>query len=378
MRVLEINHQLTADIAVMIFYDIFEVVFMSKGQKTNDGLSEKAIVRKGNILNEVRMNTMSLQELRLFSIYLSKINPRDVSTRVVRFPLAEFKRLIDFQMLNLTHLRETFARFLNRVVSVPNEDSSECSSVPLFKKCRLFHDELEQWYVEMEAHDEALPLMFGSKGQYFSYELRNILHLSSANQVRLYEILKQYEKIGTKEIPVTVLKEMLGLDPDEYYHWSNFKIRVLDSCQQALAESTDITFTYEKGKSGRGGKWMTIIFHIQKNEKYAAAEPDMITRLCETCDNAFSYEDMQAACRFAKTFVSDKFIEVYLYQSYLKILVLEDYKKIRNRFQYYCILICKDADRQRKEDERREKNPDYVPSYDIDEYESIFDWDDDE
>lgn len=38
-------------------------------------LFEKAIVQKQNILNEIRSNNLTLQELRFFSIYLSKINP---------------------------------------------------------------------------------------------------------------------------------------------------------------------------------------------------------------------------------------------------------------------------------------------------------------
>jgi len=41
--------------------------------------------------------------MRFFSIYLSKINARDKSTRLVRFPLEDFKRIMDFT-LSLTAL----------------------------------------------------------------------------------------------------------------------------------------------------------------------------------------------------------------------------------------------------------------------------------
>ena len=50
------------------------------------------IVEKRNILNEVRRTSMSLQELRLFSIYLTKINARDIKTRLVRFKLSDFQK----------------------------------------------------------------------------------------------------------------------------------------------------------------------------------------------------------------------------------------------------------------------------------------------
>ena len=101
---------------------------MSNSKKKKESLFNTAIVQKRNVLNELRRNSMSLQELRFFSIYLSKINSRDISTRVVRFPLEDFKRIMEFQTLNLTQLRESFTRLLQQVVSVPNENGRGFSS----------------------------------------------------------------------------------------------------------------------------------------------------------------------------------------------------------------------------------------------------------
>ena len=363
---------------------------MSKNQKRNDGLFDTAIVQKRNVLNELRKNSMSLQELRFFSIYLSKINSRDISTRIVRFPLKDFKRIMDFQTLNLTQLRESFVRLLQQVVSVPNENGRGFSSFQLFKRCKLLQDEFDQWYVEIDAHDDALPLMFDFKNKYFAYQLWNALRLRSSNQIRLYEILKQYETIGNREIAVTELREMLGIAPNEYPRWDRFRDRVLDSCQQALAENTDITFTYEKGKSGKGGKWLTIIFHIQKNKKHVEplgledfidqipnietevmeGKDDIISQLCQVCNYDFTREDIQSAYIFAKTFVHAKTIKPYFEQTYLKLLEIEKKKKISSRFRYFYQIICNDADKQRKEQQDREKNTGYQASYDIAEYES--------
>lgn len=48
------------------------------------------IVEKSNSLNELRLNGMTLQQLRFFSIYLAKINARNIDTRKVIFKLEEF------------------------------------------------------------------------------------------------------------------------------------------------------------------------------------------------------------------------------------------------------------------------------------------------
>ena len=231
-------------------------------------LSENFIVQKRNVLNELRNNNMTLQELRFFSIYLSKINPRDISTRKVRFPLSDFQKIMDFGRLNIGQLRASTDSLLTQLVHLPNENGKGYTSFQLFKECTVSQDELDEWYVEIDAHDKALPLMFDFKNRYFKYELWNALRLKSSNQLRMYEILKQYEKIGKREINVSELRELLGISSNEYPRWNNFKVRILDSCQQALKETTDICYTYERGKVGRGGKWISIIFYITKNTKY--------------------------------------------------------------------------------------------------------------
>ena len=230
---------------------------------------ETAIVAKRNVLNELRSNNMTLQELRFFSIYLSKINPWDLSTRVVRFPLDDFRRIMGLGSdMNITHFKYTVRHILQQILEVPNEKGVGYTAFQLFKRAKLEKNERNEWYVEFDAHDEALPLMFDFKSQYFKYELWNALRLKSPNQVRMYEILKQYEKIGKRELSVQKLRELLGIDKNEYSRFERFRVRVLDSCQQALKETTDICYTYERGKTGQGGKWLSIVFYITKNTDY--------------------------------------------------------------------------------------------------------------
>jgi len=228
---------------------------------------ETAIVEKRNVLNELRANNLTLQELRFFSIYLSKINPYTTDTRKVKFKLSDFQKIMDFKTLNIVQLKAATDSLLTKIVHIPKE-SGGYTAFQLFKECEIDKDSGGEWYVSIDAHDKALPLMFDFKDRYFKYELWNALRLRSANQIRMYEILKQYENIGKRELSVSDLRELLGIAPNEYPRWNNFKTRVLDSCQQALKETTDICYTYERGKTGTGGKWLTIVFHISKNEDY--------------------------------------------------------------------------------------------------------------
>ena len=226
------------------------------------------LVEKRNILNEVRSNSMSLPELRFFSIYLAKINARDVSTRAVRFSLEEFQKIMELCKLNLAYLQEAADNLLGKVVGVPLENGG-FERFQLFKKAEFSKDEDDEWYIEIDAHDQSLPLMFEFKERYFTYELWNALKLKSSNQLRMYEILKQYEKVGERIFSLVELKELLGLKATDYPRYDNFRVRVLNSCQEALATYTDIKFIYAPfGKLGKGGKVNKIKFTISHNEDY--------------------------------------------------------------------------------------------------------------
>lgn len=340
-------------------------------KKKKDNIFNTAIVEKRNVLNEIHKNNMSLQELRFFSIYLSKINARDINTRVVKFSLDDFKKIMDFRSLNFTQLRQSFIRLLQQCVSVPNENRRGFSTFQLFKRCKLLQNEYNEWYVEIDAHDDALPLMFDFKNRYFTYELWNALKLKSTNQIRMYEILKQYETVGKREISVVELRELLGIAPDEYPRWNNFKIRVLDSCQQAIAENTDITFTYEKGKLGQGGKWLTIVFYIKKNDNHTDQmslsefidKKDIIEidekkeieyggELADllgsgACQDEFSVEEIRVIQDLVlKAVNSSNYMELcdYLIEKIHKMNLYSSRTLINNRFGYLCKMIRYDIE----------------------------------
>lgn len=225
-------------------------------------LRNNALIIKRNDLNELRANNFTLQELRFFSIYLSQIDHRDISTKTVRFSLEDFKDIMEYQEMNIPRLKATAKSITKKSVNIPLE-SGGFREIVLFDEFIVDKDNNGDWFVQISASDKALPFMFDFKNRYFKYELWNALRLGAPSHVRMYELLKQYENIGKREIRVDDLQEMLGTS---YNRWERFKKSVLDSSQQALKEITDISFTYERGKTGTGGKWISIIFHIFPNE----------------------------------------------------------------------------------------------------------------
>ena len=244
-------------------------------------LFNEAVVQKKNSLNEMHNFDMNFQELRLFLIYLSKINPQDISTRTVRFTLEEYVDLLGIKKINVQTIRTSLDSFLHKIIEIPTE-SGGFRRFCAFQECALDKDSNGDWFIELNAHEKALPIFFNYKNKFVTYKLKNILNLKTTIHIRMYELLKQYESLGKRTMEIEELRSFLGIKESEYARFQNFKEKVLDSCQKALSEHTDICFTYERGKSGRGGKWLSIQFNIFKNPKFS--KPDIIE--CECADNA--------------------------------------------------------------------------------------------
>jgi len=229
-------------------------------------LKKDYLVVKQNALNEMRSKEMTVQELRLFSVYLSKINPKDPKTKVVRFPLNDFLAIMELKEPNILYFKGVAEKLLRKPIFVPTERGG-FDAFNLFSRFRLDADEDGEWYVDINATDEALPLLFGFQGRFFKYKLWNTLRLKGKNQYRMYEVLKQNERIGNKIISVPDLKSMLGIDENEYPEFKHFKQSVLEPCRKALSELTDISYTYEI-HSKKGRKIYELKFTIIKNMDY--------------------------------------------------------------------------------------------------------------
>ena len=348
-------------------------------------IKKNYLVKKRNALNEMRAKDMTLQELRFLSIYLSKINKDDESTRCVSFPLDDFQAVMDIVRLDIVHIKKVTDKLLGRVVSVPVENDKGnvigYNSFQLFKECTVVTDDPSGGYVEIDAHDKALPLMFLYKEKYFTYKLSNALRVKSSNQIRMYELLKQYEKIGSRILSVEELRRQIGIKEKEYPRFGDFRISVLDACQKALAEYTDIKYTYESyGKKGQGGKILSLRLIILKNDVIQMTLPEFIQHqkadddnelsdydkkmmfLSDACDNEFSiaeiivFYDLMIKCLPAETVRDDLKCYDYLMRKYRYMNMQDSKNKIKYRNAYMRSIIGKDEESVNDKKQKKSKS----------------------
>ncbi len=92
--------------------------------------------------------------------------------------------------------------------------------------------------------------------------------LKKATSMRLYQWLRKYHWINVrrshtdKEIDLVDLRAKLDFK-NSYKVWQDFKKKLLEPAISEVCECTDLICSYQPGKTGRGRKVITLIFHIQ-------------------------------------------------------------------------------------------------------------------
>lgn len=249
-------------------------------------LDIKKTVKKSNMLNEIRNANASLVEYRLFCVYLAHL-PMNADSNVVTFTLADYAKIAGLKRPRAEDLEEQSDNLLDLKARIPSPDGGFWKRT-MFSEFALFKQDGE-WMVSLECNPKIAPMIREQSGRFLRYKLYNTIFLKSYNQQRLYELLKQYERIGERTITLKDLREFLSIEDSQYPVWGVFARDVLKKGQQALKEYTDICFEFEPIRASRRGKpVVSVKFIISKNEDFV--DKLQISQHLPDADNPGDYD----------------------------------------------------------------------------------------
>ena len=107
------------------------------------------------------------------------------------------------------------------------------------------------------------PYLLELKSNFKVYELQYVLNMNSEYAIRIYEMLKQYEKIGSRIFIVKDLQEILHVPVSYKKKYIDFRIKVLDISVREINKHSDLIVSYTPVKMGRSVH--SINFTIEKN-----------------------------------------------------------------------------------------------------------------
>jgi len=230
----------------------------------------KALVTKSNNLVEARYH-FSIWETRVFTKLVSLIQPGDEDFKKYKLHI---KDLVSFFGVNdndaYVKIKAVPDNLLKKVVTIPyTAENGEERFLKTGLIAQASIPKKKEGYIELSFHPDLKPYLLQLKRTFLSYDIRNVLKISSVYSVRIYELLKQYEKIGHREFDIETLKATLGVS-DKYKLYGHFKSRIILKAQKDLKQHTDIYFNFKEIKNGR--RVVAIIFEIKKNKNTEIAQ----------------------------------------------------------------------------------------------------------
>jgi len=240
--------------------------------KKKNSLPTSLVVTQSNKIVEARYN-LPLGEQRLILTMISKIQPDDEDFKPYRISVSEFADFLGIDKDSAyRECKKTTEKLLTRVLNVDEADGllqigwlSSAKYVDGSGMVNLSFDPLLK------------PYLLQLKSNFTSAKLTMMLSFKSQYTMRIYALLKQYQKLKEREIEIELLRDMLGITKDLHVEYSDFKRHVLVAAQKELAQKADLYFEFDEIKYGR--RVGAILFQIFTKElpaeMLANAEPPL-------------------------------------------------------------------------------------------------------
>jgi plasmid replication initiation protein len=203
------------------------------------------LVTKSNLLIEANYK-LGVTEQKIILCIASKIQPDDSDFKTYTLPIKEFNKLLGLKGTpKYTELRKITKDLMQKVFEVRIENK-----VIQVAWLSYVAYNVTEGTIDIRFDPFLRPYLLQLKKEFTSYKLDNVVKLKSSYAIRIYELLKQYERVQERTFSLEHLRRLLGVE-DLYPAYGNFKQRVLIPAQKELGKKTDITFELEEMKIGR-------------------------------------------------------------------------------------------------------------------------------
>jgi len=260
-------------------------------------LSEDNYVVKANQLIEAKGRLGALEQ-KLFAALISEIQPNDEDFKDYYLKVSDISELLGNKSNTIyERLKEASDNLMNKSIKLENINEKGKRN---FIITRLISS------AQYQEGDGAIIIRFdpvlkpylvainGKETPFTKYLISNILKLDNSYSIRLYEILKQCEKMKNREIKTDELKDMLGVDSPSYNLFSEFERKVLKVAKSEINEKTDIWVDYKKIKEGRS--ITKIKFSIETKMTKELLEQEKEKEFVDFYNNDEKFEDDKTQC----------------------------------------------------------------------------------
>lgn len=218
-------------------------------------MSNRQVAKQGYQLVNARYD-LNPFEMKLILNALTEIKMEDRQFFSRRISVKQLERELKVQ-INPTQLKEQCIELFKKPIHIPKKGKGFLIA-SWFATIEYFEDKHE---LEYEISPKLAPYLLELKGRITKTHLQYILPMKSFYSMRIYTLLKEYERIGSRTFVVSELQELLNVGESLKERYNNFKKYVLNQAIKDI-NKTDIFIELEESKKERK-KVIEITFKIK-------------------------------------------------------------------------------------------------------------------
>lgn len=223
--------------------------------------SKNKLIIQHNSLIEARYR-LSLQEKRIILWLLTQITTDDEDFKLHKLEVIEFAEMNKLEVDNqYSKLQEVISNLMKRVIRINKPETKSILQISWLSYAE-YH--LNKGYIELRFDPALKPYLLQLKSHFTKLNLSDMMQFNSIYAMRFYELLKQYEHIGTRKINVKDLREYCEISEEEYKKYNDFKKDILERAKKEINGKTDLEIDYKEIKESR--KIVAIEWSICKKD----------------------------------------------------------------------------------------------------------------
>jgi plasmid replication initiation protein len=242
------------------------MLIRKKNKISKEEQNNELIIHHNNLI-EAKYN-LTLQEKRLILLMSSRIQKEDKEFHTYDFSVQEICTFLHLNNKNIyKEIDNVVSKLFNRMLVIKNSIENSTTKISWLTYAKYWHG---QGLIQLKFNEDLKPYMLQIKDRFTKVSLGDVLGLKSVHAIRIYELLKQYESTGRRELSLTDLREYCGIGKDKYERFNDFKRKVLEAAKREINNKTDLLIDYEEIKPSR--KITSINFKIKNNPNYGITE----------------------------------------------------------------------------------------------------------
>lgn len=225
---------------------------------------QREIVKYDNTINSLKFKNFTQKDFDFFWAICSQVSEK--GNVQVALSFQELRELTDYKETDRSRMSADLDRMFQKLLRIVYryEDEEAITMFNLFSKYKILktRDELQ-----VRVTEEFLPLLNNLESRFTSFELRELVGLTSKHSKTLYRILKQWRTQGkTQAFTLEDLKELFD---SSTMRDKDFMLRVLKPSVDEINERDyfrNLTMLIKHDEKKRGKPIKNLLFSFEKEE----------------------------------------------------------------------------------------------------------------